>query len=80
MPVGDAPKEAVSLRLDRDVISHFRRGGAGLANADERGAAEGGGAGVKPPREIVTLNSFQGPSLRRWHVECGGVDAETSSA
>ena len=28
-PVGDAPKEAVSLRLDRDVLAHFREGGPG---------------------------------------------------
>lgn len=28
-PVGDAPKEAVSLRLDRDVVAKFREGGPG---------------------------------------------------
>lgn len=28
-PVGDHPKQQVSLRLDRDVIAHFRAGGAG---------------------------------------------------
>jgi len=28
-PVGEAPKEAVSLRLDRDVLSHFRESGPG---------------------------------------------------
>lgn len=28
-PVGDAPKEAVSLRLDREVLSYFRESGPG---------------------------------------------------
>lgn len=28
-PEGDAPKQQVSLRLDREVIEHFRKGGAG---------------------------------------------------
>lgn len=28
-PVGDAPKEAVKLRLDPDVLAHFRATGAG---------------------------------------------------
>jgi uncharacterized protein (DUF4415 family) len=28
-PVGDEPKEAVSLRLERDVVERFREGGPG---------------------------------------------------
>ena len=28
-PVGDAPKQQVTLRLPRDVIAHFKAGGAG---------------------------------------------------
>lgn len=28
-PVGEEAKQQVSLRLDRDVIAHFRAGGAG---------------------------------------------------
>jgi uncharacterized protein (DUF4415 family) len=28
-PKSDAPKNAVSLRLDPDVVAHFRRGGRG---------------------------------------------------
>lgn len=28
-PVGEHPKQQISLRLDRDVIAHFRESGAG---------------------------------------------------
>lgn len=28
-PLADDPKKAVSLRLDSDVIAHFKKGGAG---------------------------------------------------
>jgi uncharacterized protein (DUF4415 family) len=28
-PAGTATKEAISIRLDRDVLRHFRAGGAG---------------------------------------------------
>ena len=41
-PVGDTPKQQVSLRLDRDVIAHFRAQGAGWQtrlNAALRAAA-----------------------------------------
>lgn len=28
-PAGTAKKQAISIRLDRDVLAHFRRGGRG---------------------------------------------------
>ena len=35
-----ATKEAVSLRLDPEVLQHFRATGPGLAIEDQRGAAQ----------------------------------------
>jgi uncharacterized protein (DUF4415 family) len=44
-PMGDAAKQQVTLRLDRDVVEHFRAGGAGWQsrmNAVLRKAVIGG--------------------------------------
>ncbi len=41
-----AEKQQVKLRIDPDVLDKFRAGG-GLAGADQRGAADGGGVIVQ---------------------------------
>jgi len=45
-PVGDAPKQQVTLRLPRAVIEHFKAGGAGwqtrISDVLERHAGEAG--------------------------------------
>ena len=40
-PKTAAPKEAVNIRLDPDLLAHFRRYWSRLAVAHQRGAAEG---------------------------------------
>jgi len=46
-PVGDAPKQQVTLRLPRSVIAHFKAGGAGwqtrISEVLERHAGEARG-------------------------------------
>jgi uncharacterized protein (DUF4415 family) len=48
-PVGDAPKQQVTLRLPRGVIDHFKAGGAGwqtrIGEVLERHVGKGGGKG-----------------------------------
>jgi BrnA antitoxin of type II toxin-antitoxin system len=56
-PVGDAPKQQVTLRLPRHVLEHFKAGGAGwqtrigevLARHAEADA-DAGGVGASSPR------------------------------
>lgn len=48
-PLGDAPKQQVTLRLPRNVIEHFKAGGAGWqTRIGEVLARHAGKAGRKP--------------------------------
>jgi uncharacterized protein (DUF4415 family) len=48
-PLGDAPKQQVTLRLPRDVIAHFKAGGPGWqTRIGEVLARHAGKAGRKP--------------------------------
>lgn len=56
-PVGDAPKQQVTLRLPRPVIEHFKAGGAGWQTRISRTLEEHVSGAQKPGRSSAVAET-----------------------
>jgi hypothetical protein len=85
-PVGEAPKQQVTLRLPRHVLDHFKAGGTGwqtrLSEALEdhvSGAGAGQGSAPGPPRKPEAATAPPGAEMGTVTSNCPRIEPKRFS-